>query len=88
MKKERPEVTLKFYASLRAKAGCSEDTCRAGSLRGVLDYLKKNYDGDFNCQLNSCSVFVNSENVAHLNGPATRLTQGDVLHLLPPTGGG
>ena len=83
-----PEVKLKFYATLRVKADCGEITCRAGRLRDALQFLKKTYSADFNRQLASCHIFVNQDNAAFLNGPNTRLKDGDVLHILPPTGGG
>lgn len=88
MTKEKPRVTVKFYATLRTKAGMEETSCRAATLRDVLNFLKKNYGSGFNTQLASCHIFVNSHNAAHLNGPGTKLREGDILHLLPPTGGG
>ena len=83
-----PEVTLKFYASLRAKAGVEEATCRAGRVRDAVRFLRREYGPDFNRVLNSCHIYLNKDNVAFLKGPNTRLKEGDVLHLLPPTGGG
>ena len=83
-----PEVKLRFYATLRAKAGCEEVTCHASKLKDELAFLRNRFGGDFNKHLNYCHIFVNQDNVAFLNGPNTRLHEGDVLHMMPPTGGG
>lgn len=83
-----PEVKLKFYATLRVKAETDEANCRAKRVKDVLAFLKKNYSEEFNKVLGTCHIFVNQDNVAFLNGPNTILKDGDVLHILPPTGGG
>jgi len=83
-----PLVKLRFYATLRVKADREEDSCRAARLRDALEFLKRNYNADFNRHLDSCHIFVNQDNAAFLKGPGTRLKEGDVLHILPPTGGG
>ena len=83
-----PEVTLRFYASLRAKAGREEVTCRAGRVRDAIRFLKKEFSSDFNRVLRSCHIYLNEDNISFLQGPNTRLNEGDVLHMLPPTGGG
>lgn len=88
MTPQAPEVTLRFYATLRAKAGCVETSCRAVKVRDVLEYLGHNFNGDFNRHLSWCHIFLNQDNVALLDGPNTRLKDGDILHLMPPTGGG
>jgi len=82
------EVRIRFYATMREKAGQEEISCEASRLKDIISYLKKNYDREFNRNLRSCHIFVNQDNAAHLNGPSTRLRKGDVIHILPPTGGG
>ncbi len=85
---DKPEVTVRFYTALRARAGTDEIACRAASVRGVLRYLKSNFGNDFNKTLNSCHIFLNEENIVFLRGASTKLKDGDTLHILPPTGGG
>jgi MoaD family protein len=83
-----PRVTLKFYASLRAKAGRDEVVCEAEKVRDALRFLKTEYSAEFNRVLKSCHIYLNQDNISFLQGVNTRLKDGDVLNLLPPTGGG
>jgi MoaD family protein len=85
---DKPEVTVRFYAALRARAGTDEVLFRAASVRDVIRHLKKNFGKDFNRTLNSCHIFLNEENIVFMRGASTRLKEGDTLHILPPTGGG
>ena len=83
-----PVVKIKFYAALRAKAGAEGDECRASRVKDALNCLREKHSPEFNRVLNSCHIFLNHDNIAFLHGPNTKLKEGDVLHILPPAGGG
>ncbi|HOY62570.1 MAG TPA: MoaD/ThiS family protein [bacterium] len=85
---DKPEVTVRFYAALRARAGSDEILCRAANVKDVIRHLKSSFGTDFNRVLNSCHIFLNEENIVFMRGLSTRLKEGDTLHILPPTGGG
>ena len=83
-----PEVTIRFYTTLRKKAGIDEFTCAADNVRDALSCVKRQFGDEFMQSVRRCQVFVNSENVIHLKGQHTRLKPGDAVHIFPPAAGG
>ena len=83
-----PLVKVKFYAGLRAKAGREEIECHASKVRDAVHCVRDRFGPDFGRALNSCHIYLNHDSIAFLHGPNTKLKEGDVLHILPPTGGG
>lgn len=81
-------VVVKFYANIRQKAGVGEFACQAATVRDAIESLRQEYGEDFIRHVKSCNVFLNSDNVTMMQGPLTRLKEGDVLHIFPPMGGG
>ena len=81
-------VTVKFYATIRKKAGADEFACQAATVRDALERLGQEYGEDFIKHVKSCNIFLNSDNVTMMQGPLTRVKEGDVLHIFPPMGGG
>ena len=91
-----PAVTFHVLGQLRTYcAGASELSISAHTVRAALDDLERNQAALYR---NVCdetgavrkhlNVFVNSDNVRDLDGVDTRLTQGDVITILPAVSGG
>ena len=83
-----PRVTLKLYATLRKKAGRDEFTCDASNVRDAMAAVKAEFGPEIEKHFRTCNVFLNSNNVTMLQGPLTKLREGDTLHIFPPMGGG
>jgi sulfur-carrier protein len=81
-------VKVKFYATLRKKAGKDELSCRASSVHDAIACIKEEFGPEFIRVMKSCNIFLNSDNITMLQGPLTRLKEGDTLHIFPPMGGG
>lgn len=91
------EITLRFFATFREAVGQKtiERTHDDGTTVGtVLSELESEYedldgrlleDGEIRAQL---SVLRNGRDVAHAEGPETRLEDGDTLSVFPPVAGG
>lgn len=69
-------------------AGCTEIECEAGSVADALSFLKKNFKPELNALAASSHIYLNADNITFLKGVRTRLKNGDVLHIIPPTAGG
>ena len=83
-----PEITVKFYTTLRKAAGTDTFACDAGTVRQAVGAVKKEFGADFVKKFRGCQIFLNSQNTAHLKGPSTKLRNGDTLHVFPPAAGG
>lgn len=91
------EITLRFFATFREAVGQKtiERTYDGDTTVGtVLSELESEYedldgrlleDGEIRSQL---SVLRNGRDVAHAEGPETRLEDGDTLSVFPPVAGG
>ena len=84
------KVTVRFFATLRKAAGTDEVQIDARSVGEALKRLKSLFHGNegFLKQLKRSNLIVNNTNVTFLKGLATRLSDGDVITLFPPLGGG
>lgn len=91
-----PTITIHVPGQLRAYCeGAEQLSISAHTVRAALEDLERN---QFALYRNVCdetgtlrrhlNVFVNSDNVRDLDGVDTRLTQGDVLTILPAVSGG
>ena len=83
-----PSIAIKFYATLRKKAGRDGHDCSAATVRDAISCLKDEFGPEFVKHVKSCNIFLNSSNITLLQGPLTRLKDGDTLHIFPPMGGG
>jgi len=83
-----PTVKVRYYAALRAKAGVEEEDCRASNVKQALNQLRKKHSPEFGKVLNSCHIYINQDSITFLKGASTKLKEGDVMHILPPAGGG
>lgn len=83
-----PNVTIRFYTTLRKRAGREEFSCEAATVRRALDAVEKEFGADFMKLVRGCQVFLNGRNTAHQKGGDTPLDGGDTLHIFPPAAGG
>jgi sulfur-carrier protein len=84
----KASVTVRFYATLRDKTGCDEVACDAERVRDALSFVEKKFGPEFKKHMRACNVLLNSDNIIFLKGPRTQLKSGDIIHVLPPSGGG
>ncbi|KON30463.1 hypothetical protein AC482_03810 [miscellaneous Crenarchaeota group-15 archaeon DG-45] len=93
------EIEVKFYAMLREIAGKRHERIEMpakSSVRDLIDLLVDRYGGEFGRYIYDAekrerrylSYMLNGVNVNSLQGFDTPLSDGDVLSLLPPVGGG
>ena len=86
---------MSLVSCARTCEGAGQLSIAAHTVRAALEDLERN---QFALYRNVCdetgalrrhlNVFVNSDNVRDLDGVDTRLTQGDVLTILPAVSGG
>ncbi len=95
------EVKIKLFANLREKAGTSELQLSGEKVIDVLLSLTEKYpelkslifekpegEGEAPVMCGSINVLLNGNNVRHLDGLDTPLSDGDELAVLPPVSGG
>ena len=81
-------VTVKFTALLHRDLGREVDKIEAMTVADLLVELEQRYGKTFKNYLSYCHIFVNGLSAATINGPATKLSDGDeVLFLQLVTGG-
>ena len=85
-----PRVTLRYWASLRAAAGRTEEVVEAGTLADALAAARRaNVTRPrFSTVLDTCSVVVDGGPVGRREHAAISLDDGSVVELLPPFAGG
>jgi molybdopterin synthase sulfur carrier subunit len=95
------EVKIKLFANLREKAGTSELQLSGEKVIDVLLSLTEKYPeleslifeqseegSEIPAMRGSINVLINGNNVRHLDGLDTLLSDGDELAVLPPVSGG
>jgi MoaD family protein len=93
------EVDVKFYAMLREATGKKVDTVvlpEKSSVGDLINLLVEGYGDRFSYYIydkqkrirDYLSFMLNGVNVNSLSGFETLLSDGDVISLLPPIGGG
>ncbi|WP_265110189.1 ubiquitin-like small modifier protein 1 [Halosolutus halophilus] len=93
------EIELRFFATFRDAVGTKEHSRTVEddtTVGDVLETLEDEYDGldgrllsdDGDAVRPQLSVLKNGRNVAHMAGPATELSDGDVVSVFPPVAGG
>ena len=85
-----PRVNLRYWASLRAAAGTTEEVVDADTLADALTSARRLHIGQprFAAVLGICSVIVDGTPVGNRDHAAIRLGDGSVVELLPPFAGG
>jgi len=82
-------VRLRLFARAREAAGCAAEDIEvkdAPTLGDLLDAVRLRHGGEFGAILDASRVWLNGDEPAE--GPATRLTDGDEVAVLPPVSGG
>lgn len=83
-------VTIRYWASARAAAGCESDSVPAGTLAEALAAVRALHaeSSRFADVLAICSILVGSDPVGSRDPAHIDLRPGDVVELLPPFAGG
>ena len=83
-------VTLRYWASLRSAAGCTEETVAAGSLASALAEARARHADSprFDAILGICSVIVDGTPVGRRDHRDVPVGDASVVELLPPFAGG
>ena len=85
-----PTVTLRYWASLRAAAGLTEETVEADTLAAALARARVRHadSSRFASVLAVCSAVVDGAPVGRRDHAELELGEGAVVELLPPFAGG
>ncbi len=77
-------VTLRYWAAAKAAAGVAEEVLDGGTLDQVLDDVAQRHGAELARVLGRCSFLVQGVRARR----DTRLSDGDVVEVLPPFAGG
>ena len=77
-------ITVKFYGLLRLDAGIRELNVAAASVTELYARVAEKTDRITRKDLEGCVLLVNGK----VSGRRTKLTDGDVVQLMPPVAGG
>lgn len=83
-----PQVTLRYWASLRAAAHLKEESVTAETLAEALTWAREHHSAEFAAVLDVCSAIVDGNPVGLRDHRDVRLSDGSVVELLPPFAGG
>ncbi|MFX0169100.1 MAG: ubiquitin-like small modifier protein 1 [Candidatus Hodarchaeota archaeon] len=93
---KKPKVTVRMFTSLRALTGTRETELEASDVQEVIDILGNRFGEKFNQMLlepdgslkRYFHVLVNGRHIRLQQGLQTCLSDGDVVAIFPPIGGG
>ena len=93
---KKPQVTVRMFTSLRALTGVREIQLEAKDVQEVIDILGHKFGDKFTKMVldhdgslkSYFHVLVNGRHVRLQQGLATQLTEGDIVAIFPPIGGG
>jgi molybdopterin synthase sulfur carrier subunit len=93
-------INVRFFAAVRELVGSREETLElpeGGTVENLLDLLVERHGKPFRDYVydpksdelrRSLQILVGDKPMSALNGPSTVLTDGCVLAIIPPVGGG
>jgi molybdopterin synthase sulfur carrier subunit len=93
---KKAKVTVRMFTSLRALTGTKELELEAANVQEVIDKLGKQFGEKFNQMVLEADgslksyyhALVNGRHVRLQKGLQTSLSEGDIVALFPPIGGG
>ncbi|MFW9933947.1 MAG: ubiquitin-like small modifier protein 1 [Candidatus Thorarchaeota archaeon] len=93
---KKAQVTVRMFTSLRALTGIRETQLKAEDVQEVIDTLSKQFGEKFDKMVlepdgslkSYFHVLVNGRHVRLQQGLQTPLSEGDVVAIFPPIGGG
>lgn len=93
---KKPQVTVRMFTSLRALTGVRETQLKAEIVQEVIDILSERFGEKFKKMVlepdgslkSYFHVLVNGRHIRLQKGLQTPLTDGDVVAIFPPIGGG
>jgi len=80
--------TIRYYAPIRAIVRKEQEVTDAGSVKEVLEYIKKVYGKEAYTLAKSALIVVNGLSISLSQGMKTSLSDGDEIGFLPVCGGG
>jgi len=80
--------TIRYYAPIRAIVKKEQEVTDAGSVKEVLEYIKKVYGKEAYTLAKSALIVVNGLSISLSQGMKTSLSDGDEIGFLPVCGGG
>ncbi|MFW9830610.1 MAG: ubiquitin-like small modifier protein 1 [Candidatus Thorarchaeota archaeon] len=94
--KKKAKVTVRMFTSLRALTGIRETELEAATVQEIINILGKQFGEKFNRMLledngslkSYFHVLVNGRHIRLMQGLQTSLSDGDVVAIFPPIGGG
>jgi sulfur-carrier protein len=81
-------IRVRFTSHLTQALGARTAEVDARTVKELLKALSGRFGRPFDERVKTCKVIVNGTSVAFLQGPATALSDGDEVVLLPPVAGG
>lgn len=92
----KPKVTVRMFTSLRALTGIRETQLEAEVVQEVIDILSNQFGDKFRKMVlepdgslkSYFHVLVNGRHVRLQQGLQTPLSEGDIVAIFPPIGGG
>lgn len=81
-------ITVKYYGPLRRLAGMPEEEIEANRVSEIIKAIGRRHGKEAAKEAEKCFIMVNGRNAALLNGFLTPLKSGDLVQIIPLTGGG
>ncbi|NKQ39818.1 MAG: MoaD/ThiS family protein [Methanosarcinales archaeon] len=91
-------ITVKLFANIKEQIGKSNIECKGDTVLTILEFLINQYPTLKNMIftnnikkieiIGSINIFLNGNNIHHLNGLSTKVKDGDELGIFPPVSGG
>lgn len=80
--------TIRYYAPIRAIVKKETEPTELGSVKEVLEYIRRAYGKEAFTAAKSALIVVNDVSIGLYRGTKTALSDGDVIGFLPVCGGG
>lgn len=81
-------IKVQYYGLLRSLIGVKEEVMDEKKVANVIKEINKKYGKEIAIEARRSFVLVNGKNAALLKGYKTTLKDGDIVQIMPVTGGG